>query len=161
MQVVRGRAELLSSKKVRVAGGQEYETERVLIPTGSRPSTPEIQGSELLCFSDDLFHLPKLPRRMVILGGGYIAVEFAGIFQTGVHVSLCVRGELPLRGFDQDVRNFFFQQMQHAGVDLRLQRQVTRLERIGEGLRCHLDDGSIVDSDRVLAATDVFPTPRA
>ncbi len=108
--------------------------ETILIATGGRPFVPEVPGAELGIVSDAVFSLPDLPARVAIIGGGYIAVEFAGIMRgLGAEVSLIYRGPLFLRGFDDDVRATLAGEMVKRGIDLRFNMDVERLERSREG----------------------------
>jgi len=115
---------------------------------------PELPGRECVVPSNDIFDLPRFPRRLVVVGGGYIACEFASIFHgMGSEVTLLYRGTQILRGFDNEVRDFAAEEMRKAGVDIRVQADVTRVEAVGDGRRVHLKDGSVVEADVVLYAT--------
>ena len=109
--------------------------------------------------SDDVFALPEMPRRLLIAGGGYIAVEFAGVFAAyGARVSLVHRGGQLLRGFDEDVRAHLAAELRKRHIDLRLQREIARIDRQADGsLRVTLDDGAALDVDGVLAAVGRAP----
>ncbi len=126
----------------------------VLLATGGHPWIPEVPGRELAVTSDDIFDLPRFPPRLAIVGGGYIACEFASIFNgLGSRVTLLYRGPQILRGFDDEVRDFAAGQMRHAGVDLRVNAGVARIEALGDARRVRLQDGSAIDADVVLYAT--------
>lgn len=119
---------------------------------------PEIPGSELASTSNDLFSLDKLPKKAIVVGGGYIAVEFACIFDgLGVDVTQLYRGPLFLRGFDGDVREHLAEQVLGRGVDLRFETNVTAIETNGAGIRATLTDGSTLDADLILCATGRHP----
>ena len=155
--VLRGRATVVDAHTVRV-DGQDYTTERILVATGGWPYVPEFPGSELAVTSNEVFCLERLPRRAVVVGGGYIAVEFAGIFNgLGSETTQLYRGPLFLRGFDDDCRKFLAEEMRKKGVDLRFDTDVARIERHGEALRVHLADGGTLDTDLVLYATGRRP----
>jgi len=135
------------------AGGRRYTAERLLIATGGWPRMPDVPGVEHAISSNEAFHLKELPRRVLVLGGGYIAVEFAGIFSgLGAETRLVHRGELFLRGFDDDVRRGLALEMEKRGVALGFGRKLVRIDRHGSVLRSTLDDGSSVESDGVLCA---------
>jgi glutathione reductase (NADPH) len=128
------------------------------VATGSWPSLPPVEGIEHAITSNEAFHLERLPRRAVVVGGGYIAVEFTGIFHgLGVEVVELYRGPLFLRGFDDDVRTTLAEEMRGKGIDLRFEARVVRIEANGEEYVVHLDDGSVIATDLVLYATGRAP----
>jgi len=152
-----GRATLVDDHTIEVAG-RRVTAGHILLAPGSWPYVPELPGAELGITSNEAFHLKELPRRIVIVGGGYIAVEFAGIFHgLGVEVVQLYRGGLFLRGFDPDVREHLATEMRKKGIDLRFETNVEALERHGDGLRAFLTDGSNLDADQVLFATGRRP----
>jgi glutathione reductase (NADPH) len=152
-----GRARLVDAHTVAV-GERSYRAEHVLIAVGGWPSLPSIPGIEHAQSSNEMFHLKELPRRALVVGGGYIAVEFAGILHgLGVHVTQLYRGELFLRGFDDDVRSALAEEMRRKGIDLRFGADPLRLERSSTGVRALLADGSALDADLVLYATGRRP----
>ena len=154
---VSGRATIVDANTVEVEG-QSYTTENILVATGGWPTVPEIPGSELASTSNDLFSLDKLPKKAIVVGGGYIAVEFACIFDgLGVDVTQLYRGPLFLRGFDGDVREHLAEQVLGRGVDLRFETNVTAIETNGAGIRATLTDGSTLDADLILYATGRHP----
>ncbi len=153
-----GRARLLDPHTVEL-GGARYSAANVLIATGGWPTRPEFPGGELAISSNEAFHLPELPRRALIVGGGYIAVEFAGIFNgLGARTTQLYRGELFLRGFDDDVRRALAEEMRKKGVDLRFQSDVARIDKHGSALRVRLANGDELDADAVLYATGRAPS---
>jgi glutathione reductase (NADPH) len=157
VQLVKGRATIADPHTVEV-DGQHYETEHILVATGSWPTIPDIPGRELALTSNELFHLEMLPRKLIIVGGGYIAVEFACIFDgLGVDVTQLYRGPVFLRGFDDDVRTHLAEQIRGRGVDLRFETNVTAIEKQGAGVRATLTDGSTLDADGILFATGRHP----
>ncbi len=160
--VVDGRARLVDAHTLEVGDeGRRYTAEHVLVATGGWPHLPEIPGIEHAITSNEAFHLERWPRRAVVVGGGYIAVEFAGIFHgTGVETTQLYRGPLFLRGFDEDCRRHIATQMRARGVDLRFDVNPTSLEKRGDGVRVHLDDGGTLDADLVLYATGRKPLTR-
>jgi glutathione reductase (NADPH) len=135
------------------AGGRSYTAERILVATGSWPRMRDLPGSEHAISSNEAFHLKELPRRALVLGGGYIAVEFAGIFAgLGVETRLVHRGELFLRGFDDDLRRGLALEMEKRGIALAFGRRLVRIDRHGSVLRSTLDDGTALESELVLSA---------
>lgn len=154
---VPGRARIAGPHTVEVAG-ERMSAENILVATGGWPSLPDIPGAELGVTSNELFYLDSLPRRAVIVGGGFIAVEFAGIFHgLGVDVTQVHRGPLFLRGFDDDVRRHLAEQMQGRGIDLRFETTVTAIAKARSGLRASLSDGSQLETDLVLFAIGRHP----
>ena len=152
-----GRARLVDAHTIAV-GERRWTAEHVLIAVGGWPSLPRIPGIELALSSNEMFHLKDLPRRAIVVGGGYIAVEFAGILHgLGVEVVQLYRGELFMRGFDDDVRTALAREMRKKGIDLRFGANPARLERRGEELRAVLEDGSVLQADAVLYATGRLP----
>jgi glutathione reductase (NADPH) len=123
---------------------------------------PKIPGAEHAITSNEAFYLPSLPEKVIIVGGGYIGVEFAGIFHgLGVKVMQLHRGPLFLRGFDDDCRETLAQEMRKQGIDLRFNTRVERIEKLTTGLRATLTGGTTVDVDYVFYATGRDPNTRA
>jgi glutathione reductase (NADPH) len=147
------RARLVDRNTIEV-GGERVTAERILIVTGGRPVLPDEPGAkEHGITSDDAFFLEEMPKRVVVAGGGYIAVEFAGIFNgLGAEVTQLYRGHLFLRGFDGDVRETLAEEVFKSGVDLRFNTIVSRIEKTGDCLLAHLSDGDVVECDQVLYA---------
>jgi glutathione reductase (NADPH) len=145
--------------EVQTAGGIErFSARHILIATGGSPVLPNFPGCEHVVSSDSMFDLDPFPRRLLVVGGGYIACEFASIFNgLGSRVTQLYRGEQVLRGFDDDVRHFIAQEQRKHGVDLRVQSDVKAIEKTGEGLVATLLDGSMVEADTVLYATGRAP----
>jgi glutathione reductase (NADPH) len=155
--VMRGHAEIVDPHTV-VIGGRRISVEYLLAATGSWPTTPVIAGAEFGITSNEAFFLERLPRRAAIVGGGYIAVEFAGIFHgLGTEVSLIHRGEHLLRGFDDDLRVALGAEMRKRAFDLRLGVRVEQLERTVEGVRAALSDGTGIEADLLMFATGRHP----
>ena len=155
--LVRGRAKLAGANVVEV-NGQTYRAKHLLVATGGRPVVPEVAGHEFTVTSNEIFDLPEFPRHLVVVGGGYIACEFASIFRgLGAQVTQAYRGEQLLRGFDDDVRNFLAAEMRKKGVDLRTRADVQRIERDARGLCVTLKDGTTLAADTVLYATGRSP----
>lgn len=151
------RGRLLDANAVEV-GGETVTADTVVIATGAWPALPEIPGIEHAITSNEAFDLPELPRRIVIVGGGYVACEFAGIFNgLGTETVLLYRGEKILRGFDDDLRTLLMEEMQAKGVDLRVEDNVEKIERKGRRLRAHTTRGEALEADRVMFATGRVP----
>lgn len=141
--------------------GRRVTAANLLIATGGWPSLPDIEGIEHAISSNDAFHLERLPRRAIIVGGGYIAVEFAGIFHgLGVDVAQLYRGPLFLRGFDDDVRSTLAEEMKKKGIDVRFHANPARIEKRSSGLVAILEDGSETEADLILYATGRHPLTR-
>jgi glutathione reductase (NADPH) len=157
VETIDGRARILGPHTVAV-GEVEYTTDKILIATGGWPFIPEFPGSEYAVSSNEVFDLESFPKRMLIVGGGYIAVEFAGIFNgLGAQVTQLYRGPLFLRGFDPDIRTHAAQEMRKSGVDLRFEVNVESIQPGPDGLEVKLSDGSSVSADAVLYATGRKP----
>ncbi|MGH6930907.1 MAG: glutathione-disulfide reductase [Dongiaceae bacterium] len=151
------RAVLRDPHTVEVAG-RRITADTILIATGARPMRPSEPGAELGIVSDDAFHLPTMPRRIVIAGGGYIAVEFAGIFNgLGAEVTQLYRGEQILRGFDDDVRDTLAAEIRKKGIDLRVKAGIRRTDKTGDHLRVTLDGGDAIEANCVMYATGRKP----
>jgi glutathione reductase (NADPH) len=159
--LLEGRGVLADAHTVQV-GAQRFSAERILVSTGSWPFTPDIPGAELGVSSNEMFFLERLPGRVLIGGGGYIAVEFAGILNgLGSRVTQLYRGPLFLRGFDDDARGFLAAEMRKKGVELRFNANLRRLERAAGGaLRATLSDGGTLETDLVLFAMGRTPNTR-
>ncbi len=154
---IEGHARLLDANSVEVAG-QRYTAESILIATGSWPSMPDIPGIEHAISSNEAFHLEEQPQRVLIVGGGYIAVEFAGILNgLGSEVIQLYRGPLFLRGFDDDVRSHLAEEIRKRGIDLRFDTNVTSIDKQGAAFRATLTDGSVVSADQIFFATGRSP----
>ena len=151
------RATLLGPHELRV-GDATVSARHILVATGSWPVVPDFPGSDLAITSNEAFYLPRFPRRVLVVGGGYIAVEFAGIFAgLGAETTLAYRGELFLRGFDEGIRRFVLKEMAAKGVAVRLNTQVAALRRCAAGLRCETRGGESIETDLALLATGRAP----
>ena len=156
-EVIHGRARILSPQNVEVNGAR-FSTERILIATGTWPYVPEFPGSELVLTSNEIFDLEQFPQRLLIMGGGYIATEFAGVFNgLGSEVTQLYRGELFMRGFDDDIRSFLADEIRKSGVDLRFGSQIRAVHSAGNAFRVELDGGGELDADAILCATGRRP----
>ena len=141
-----------------VVDGRRHTAETILIATGGWPWTPDIPGKEHLITSNEAFHLERFPKRVLIGGGGYIAVEFAGIFHgLGAEVVQVHRGPLFLRGFDDDLRATLAAEMRKRGVDLRFSTTIDAIERKGTVLVGTFSDGRREEADLVMSAMGRYP----
>ncbi|MEG1039539.1 MAG: glutathione-disulfide reductase [Pseudomonas sp.] len=156
--LLEGHAKLTGAHEVEV-DGQRYSAEHILIATGGWPQIPDIPGKELAISSNEAFYLKDLPKRVLVVGGGYIAVEFAGIFQgLGAKTSLLYRGDLFLRGFDGGVRNHLKEELEKRGLDLQFNSDIQRIERQDDdSLKATLKDGRELVADCVFYATGRRP----
>jgi len=157
VDIIEGHGVLAGPQEV-VVGDSRYRAKKILLATGTWPAMPDIPGAELAITSNEIFDLPELPKRLLIIGGGYIATEFASIFAgLGTEVVQSYRGELFLRGFDRDIRLFLAEEMRKAGVDLRFDHHVTSITSSATGaVAATLSDGEEV-FDAVLCATGRKP----
>ncbi|QNG99181.1 glutathione-disulfide reductase [Pseudomonas sediminis] len=153
-----GHARIVDAHTVEV-NGQRHTTERILIATGGWPQIPDIPGREHAISSNEAFFLKQLPKRVLVVGGGYIAVEFASIFHgLGAQTSLLYRGELFLRGFDGAVREHLRDELSKKGLDLQFNADIASIERNADGsLAATLKDGRVLEADCVFYATGRRP----
>lgn len=153
-----GHAKIVDAHTVEV-NGQRHRAERILIATGGWPQIPEIPGREHAISSNEAFFLKELPKRVLVVGGGYIAVEFASIFHgLGAQTSLLYRGELFLRGFDGTVREHLKDELSKKGLDLQFNADIASIERNSDGsLAATLKDGRVLQADCVFYATGRRP----
>ena len=158
-ELIMERAEVLNRNTVHLASGKKIIAKHILIATGAAPFVPRhLPGHELAITSNEAFHLEKLPRRICIVGGGYIAVEFAGIFHgLGVETILIYRGEQILRGFDHDVQSHLSAEMQKKGIEIRTRADVSKIEKSGDGVRVTLEDGAAFGAGHIMFATGRIP----
>jgi glutathione reductase (NADPH) len=139
-------------------GHQSFTAKHILIATGGTPHVPHFVGREHVITSNEIFDIEPFPQRLMVVGGGYIASEFASIFNgLGSKVTQLYRGEQILRGFDDEVRHFVAAEMLKSGVDLRLNADVVDVRKTADGLRVELGDGHTVVADAVLYATGRVP----
>jgi glutathione reductase (NADPH) len=152
------RARLVDRHTVEFADGKRVTAERIMIAVGAKPVLPSIPGIEHAITSNEALELKELPKRVVIVGGGYIAVEFAGIFHAlGSAVTLVIRGDKLLRGFDEDVRGFLGAQLAERGIAIHTGNKVARIEREATGLVAFTENGDALHADQVLYATGRLP----
>ena len=157
VEILRGRATVLDPHTVQVKG-RRFSAKHILVATGSWPQLPPIPGREHAITSNEAFHLERLPRRVVVVGGGYIAVEFASIFNgLGVETTLAYRGRRLLRGFDAEIGERLGEEMTAKGVEIRLGVELKSIERRGAECEVEYSDGSRQPSDLVMFATGRRP----
>ena len=161
VEIIEGRGVLVDPHTVEVAG-RRYTAENILVATGGHPTVPDIPGIEHVISSNEALDLPKLPRRIVIVGGGYIAVEFAGIFRGfGCEVVEIIRREELLYGFDDDLRVALAQEMRNRGIEIHTRTNVTRIEKDPrEGYTLFTGMGQEISADLVMYATGRGPNTR-
>jgi glutathione reductase (NADPH) len=152
------RATIEDPHSLRLSTGQTVSARHILVATGGRPFVPDFPGSELVITSNDVFSLPQLPARVLVVGGGYIASEFACILHgLGVQVTQLYRGAQILRGFDDEARGLVAMSMQDRGIDIRCGVSITRLERAASAIRATGTDGQVREVDAVMYATGRVP----
>ncbi len=138
--------------------GRTVTADKILITTGSWPVLPEVPGIEHVITSNEAFELSEWPGSILIVGGGYIAVEFAGIFSgLGVKTTQLYRRDQILRGFDQDIRDTLATEMRKKGVDIRVNSDIARIEKTASGLAATLKDGSVIEAELIMYATGRNP----
>lgn len=153
VEIINGRATVESPNSVRV-GDKVYSAKYILVATGGWPTLPDVPGIEHAITSNEVFHLDELPEDVVVVGGGYIAVEFAGIFHgMGAKVTQLYRSEQILRGFDDEIRSHLHDEMIKKGIDLRTHVNINAIEKTDDGLLLHLTDGTELKTQAVMYAT--------
>ena len=173
--VINGRGTLLDAHTVQV-DDKTYTAERILVATGGWPFVPEVEGREHIITSNEVFNLPALPKKMVIVGGGYIAVEFAGIMNgLGVEVTIIERNNKLLKGFDEDIRSFLVDEMLKKGIHIKFYSRVERIVKVSNGyeviiqdavendiemLAGEIDSGLTIEADVVMYATGRVPNTK-
>jgi glutathione reductase (NADPH) len=156
-RIYNGRATLIDPHTVTV-NGESISAERILVAVGGWPYVPEFPGKEHAITSNEAFFLEQLPQRVVLVGGGYIAVEFAGIFNgLGSQVTQVYRGPLFLRGFDDDARQFVADEMQKKEIDIRFDADVASITKNANGMTVELSNGASIECDTVMYATGRRP----
>jgi glutathione reductase (NADPH) len=161
VEMIEGRGKLVDAHTVEI-DGRRHTAKYILIATGGWPELPDIPGIEHAITSNEALELPTLPQRVAIVGGGYIGVEFAGIFNAaGSKVTMLLRGDNVLRGFDNEVRERLAEEMRARGVEIRTEARVRSLARRSSGsLSVLLDDEEMLEVDVVLYATGRVPNSR-
>jgi glutathione reductase (NADPH) len=157
--IFKERAVLTGPNSLKLAGGREISADKILIATGARPLMPDVPGIEHAISSNEVFHLDKLPKRIMIVGGGYIANEFAGIFhEFGAEVTLVNRSDVLLRGYDQQIVDRLIQISLRKGIDFRFHATIERIERKQEGtLHVSMSGCDDMEVDQLLFAVGRRP----
>jgi glutathione reductase (NADPH) len=157
VELLNGRGVMTGPHAVEVAG-KSYTAAKILIATGARPHVPGVPGIEHAITSNEALDLTELPKRVAIVGGGYIAVEFAGLMHAlGAEVSLIIRAGNILRGFDEDIRNALAEEMEKQGVKIHRECVVRSIEKVGDGYSLRLHGVETIECDRVFYATGRHP----
>lgn len=160
VKLYQARATVVDAHTVDVAGKQ-ITADKILVAVGGWPTMPDVPGIEHAITSNEALHLDVQPEHIAIVGGGYIAVEFAGIFGgLGSKVTQLYRGEQILRGFDADIQNHLADEMRGKGIDVRTGTNVTNIEKTNDGLTLTLTDGTTLDVDAVMYATGRAPNTK-
>jgi glutathione reductase (NADPH) len=158
VEQIEARATVVDANTVGLSTGKKITAERILIATGGWPFIPDFPGKELVVSSNEIFDISPLPKRMVIVGAGYIAVEFAGIFNgLGVETHLVYRGPKLLRTFDEEVAEHVSKELELHGIKIHLNTNITQVEKTGDELTVHFDNGDTLEVGHVLYATGRKP----
>ncbi|MDO9127526.1 MAG: glutathione-disulfide reductase, partial [Parvibaculum sp.] len=162
VEIIECRATLKDAHTVHLVGEKRDVTaDKILIAVGAAPFLPDIPGIEHAITSNEAFHLEELPKRVIVVGGGYIAVEFAGIFNgLGVQTMQLYRGSLFMRGFDNDLRELLQEEMSKKGVDLRMNSDIAAIEKKDGELHVKLTNGDELKADAVMYATGRNPNTK-
>jgi len=160
VNVMTGLATVLDAHTVEVEG-LSYRAEHILIATGGWPFVPDLPGKEYIVTSNEMFFLKQLPKRIIIVGGGYIAVEFASILNgLGVDTTICHRGDKLLQGFDEDIQDFLAVALAKKGISLLFNTDIEAIEKTGSDFVVRLIDGTKMTTDLVLYATGRTPNSK-
>lgn len=152
------RARVVGPHEVELSTGERKTAKHILLAMGGRPVKPGIPGEEYAITSNEIFHLPELPKSILIVGGGYIACEFAGIMNgLGVETTQYYRGAQILRGFDDEARGLVSEEMIQNGIQLHLGTNVLNMEKTGDGIRVTATNGDVTTFDQVMFATGRTP----
>lgn len=158
VEQIEARGKVVGANMVELSTGKQISAERILIATGGWPFIPDFPGKELVVSSNEIFDISPLPKRMVIVGAGYIAVEFAGIFNgLGVETHLVYRGPKLLRNFDSEVAEHVTGELALHGINIHLNTNITQVEKTGDELTVHFDNGDTLEVGHVLYATGRKP----
>lgn len=153
VEIVKERATVAGPHEVRLAGGRTVTAGIILVAVGARPVVPDFPGSDLGITSNEAFHLPDLPKRIVIAGAGYIANEFAGIFHNlGSHVTLVNRSDVILRGYDETIRDRLLAISMMKGIDFRFHVSFDSIEKAGDALKVNMKGCDPIEADSVMFA---------
>ncbi len=156
-ETIQGRAKIVDAHTVEI-NGKQITAERLLIATGGWPDIPNIAGKEHIISSNEAFFLDSLPEKIIIVGGGYIAVEFAGIFHgLGVDTTLLYRGPLFLRGFDHEIRQVLAEEMKKKGINVQFNSNISQIEKSDNEFIATLEDGEQITAGQIMYATGRKP----
>jgi glutathione reductase (NADPH) len=158
VELIKKKATLVDAHTVDVEG-KKITADKILVAVGGWPMVPEFPGSENVISSNEAFFLPECPKRVIVVGGGYIAIEFAAIFNGyGSKVTQLYRGDMWLRGFDMDVRKHLIPEYETIGVDVKFNANIAKIDKQGDGsLKATLEDGSTLEADVIMYATGRVP----
>jgi glutathione reductase (NADPH) len=158
VEIILERATVTGPHGIRLASGREVTARYILVATGAWPAVPEVTGAEHGITSNEVFHLDKLPKRVLIAGGGYIANEFAGIFhEFGAEVTILNRTDVILRGYDESIRDRLLQISMTKGINFQFNSQFRSIKKTAEGLHVTFDGCDAMDVDLILFATGRVP----
>ena len=158
--ILKNRATIVDPHQVE-CGGKTYSAKHILVATGSWPTVPGIRGKEFAITSNEAFFLPELPKSAIVVGGGYIAVEFASIFNgLGVKTTLVYRGKRLLRGFDAELGVKLAEEMTKKGVTIRFESDLASLAKSADGITATFKDASVMETGVVMYATGRKPNTR-
>lgn len=157
VDIFNGYGDILSSNEI-VVGDKILKTKNIIIAVGGKPFMPNISGVEYCIDSDQALDLPSLPKSIVIYGGGYIALEFAGIFNSlGSKVTLIYRGKYLLRGFDEELSHFITEEYEKQNIKIVTEKNILSIEKLDNSLKVYLSDESVIETNQVLMATGRVP----
>lgn len=157
VELINGFAKLVDGHTVDI-DGKKVTAETILVAPGGWPMMPKVDGGELAISSNEIFFLDERPNRIIVVGGGYIAIEFAGIFKGyGADVTQVYRGDMWLRGFDMDVRKHLVTEYEQQGINLKFNSNIAKLEKVDTGIKVTYEDGSTQEADVVMYATGRVP----
>jgi glutathione reductase (NADPH) len=160
VEMFTGHAVLEDAHTVRI-GEKSITAENIIISTGARPFVPDFEGADLVITSNEIFDLPEFPKRLLVMGAGYIALEFACIMRgLGADVHVVYRRDKVLRGFDEDVRDAVHSEMVEKGIAFHFENNIVGIEKTSDGLMVSLSGGEVIAADQVLVATGRVPNTR-
>jgi len=159
VEIIRERATISGPNEVTLASGRKVTAKYILIATGAKPAIPNVPGAEFGITSNEAFHLEAMPKRVVIVGAGYIANEFAGIFnEFGAHVTLVNRTDVILRGYDEQIRDRLLQISTSKGIDFKFHAKIVKVEKAEDGSLClHIEGQDPLCCDVLMWATGRVP----
>ncbi len=157
VSIIDGQGTLIDQHTVEV-NGKKFSAKNILIAVGGKPTFLNVPGVENAISSNEIFELKEVPKKLVVVGAGFIGVEFAGIFNGfGSHVEMVIRRDKILRGFDEDCRSFLMEEMEKKGISFNINSNVEKIEKKNDHYVVTLDSGKILDADQILFATGRSP----